>query len=332
MSVALPDWATDCGGGVFAVDTGFHRPRFDAAYVLVGEGGAAVVDSGPNSGVPRILALLDVLGVARDAVQAVIPTHVHLDHAGGAGALMQALPRAAMWVHPRGAPHMIDPSKLYAGSLAIYGQAEMDRSYGTLQPVPAERVRSTEDDMRLELAGRTLRVAHTPGHALHHHCIWDDATRGWFTGDTFGLSHREFDTANGAWIVPSCTPVQFDPGAYVRSVRRLLAAAPVCMYPTHFGRIGEDAADVARLGEMLVGLIEAFAALGRAHAADADRHARLAGGVLAICHASLDAHGCTLGRVEIERLLALDTELNAQGIGIWLDRQARRGAQPHPGG
>ncbi|HMQ71636.1 MAG TPA: MBL fold metallo-hydrolase [Rubrivivax sp.] len=326
MSATLPDWATDCGGGVFAVDTGFHRPRFDAAYVLVGDGGAAVVDTGPNAGVPRILALLDALGIARDAVRAVIPTHVHLDHAGGAGALMQALPRATMWVHPRGAPHMIDPSKLYAGSLAVYGQTEMDRSYGTLVPVQAERVRTTEDGMTLALAGRRLRFADTPGHALHHHCVWDEATRGWFTGDTFGLSYREFDTARGAWILPSCTPVQFDPEAYVASVRRLLAAGPLCMYPTHFGRIGNGAADVARLGELLIGLIESFAALGRAHAAAPDRHARLREGMLAICRASLAAHGCMLSRDEIDALLALDAELDAQGIAVWLDRQARRGA------
>lgn len=332
MSAALPDWATDCGGGVWAVDTGFHRPRFDAAYVLVGDRRAAIVDTGPNPGVPRILGLLDALGIGREDVEAVIPTHVHLDHAGGAGALMQALPRATLWVHPRGAPHLIDPSKLYAGSLAIYGQAEMDRSYGTLLPVAADRVRTTADGMPLQLAGRTLRIADTPGHALHHHCIWDEATRGWFTGDTFGLSYREFDTARGPWMIPSCTPVQFDPDALVASVRRLLDAEPVCMYPTHFGRIGDGRADVARLAEQLIALIQAFADLGRRHAAAPDRHPRLRDGLAATCRASLATNGCTLPAAEVDALLALDHELNAQGIGIWLDRQARRDAAPRPGG
>lgn len=324
MAAALPAWAADLGDGIYAVDTGFHRERFDAAYLLTGAGRAAFVDTGTNHALPRLLGLLDVLGLPRSAVEAVIPTHVHLDHAGGAGALMHALPQATLWVHPRGARHLIDPSALYAGALAVYGQAEMDRSYGRLVPVPAERVRTSEDGMPLGLAGRTLRFMDTPGHARHHHCVWDDATRGWFTGDAFGLSYREFDTVHGCWIAPTVTPVQFEPDAMRRSVQRLLATEPACMYLTHFGRVAE----VQPLGARLLALLEAMVAIGRGQPPGlppAVRHQRLKGELRALYLDSLAAHGCTLPHARLDELLAMDIELNAQGIAIWLDRPAPAG-------
>lgn len=311
-----PDWAEDLGHGVHAIDTGFHRPRFDAAYLVVQDGRAAFVDTGTNFALPRLLGLLDALGLARDAVDHVIPTHVHLDHAGGAGVLMQALPRATLWVHPRGARHLIDPTQLYEGALAVYGAAEMARSYGTLVPVPAERVRTTVDDGVIELAGRALHVAHTPGHARHHHCIWDEATRGWFTGDTFGLSYRELDSARGAWIMPTSTPVQFEPDALQASVQRLLARNPACMYLTHYGRVGE----VPRLGALLLELLDGMVAIGRAAPAGPTRHDAMKAAMLALFGASLAAHGCTMGSADLQQLLELDLELNAQGLAIWLDR------------
>src|SRR5688572_3258479 len=200
----LPSFVEDIGDGVFVIDTGFQRERFDAAYLVVEAGRAAFIDTGTNAALPRHLAALDALGLAREAVEFVIPTHVHLDHAGGAGALMRELPRATLVVHPRGRRHMVDPAALYQGALAVYGQAEMERSYGTLVPVPVERTRITHDGMDLLLGTRRLHFIDTPGHARHHHCIWDERTRGWFTGDTFGLSYRELDVpGRGAWIMPT---------------------------------------------------------------------------------------------------------------------------------
>jgi len=284
----------------------------------VQDGRAAFVDTGTNHAVPRLLATLAALGLDSDAVDCVIPTHVHLDHAGGAGLLMQHLPAATLLVHPRGARHMIDPAQLYAGALAVYGQAEMDRSYGTLVGVPAERVRTTHDGMVLELAGRPLEFIDTPGHARHHHCIWDAASRGWFTGDTFGLSYREFDTLEGPWIMPTSTPVQFEPEALRASVQRMLARDPRWMYLTHYGRVG----DVQRLGQTLLDQIDAMTLLGQALRDAPQRHARLSQGLLALYQDRLAAHGIT-DRAEVADLLALDVELNAQGLGIWLDRPAR---------
>ncbi len=320
MSAALPSYVEALGHGVHAIDTGFHRERFDAAYLIVERGRAAFVDTGTNFALPRLLGALDALGLGRDAVDFVIPTHVHLDHAGGAGALMRELPNATMVVHPRGARHMIDPSALYAGALAVYGPAEMDRSYGTLVPVPAERVRTSDDGGTVELAGRALRFADTPGHARHHHCVWDEASRGWFTGDTFGLSYREFDVDGRPWILPTSTPVQFEPDELERSIGRLLAARPQRMYLTHFGAVG----DVERLGALQLELLRAMVEIAQRHRGAADRHARLAADLMALYTDSLRAHGCTLPAARITGLLELDVHLNAQGIEAWLDREQRK--------
>jgi glyoxylase-like metal-dependent hydrolase (beta-lactamase superfamily II) len=211
---------------------------------------------------------------------------------------------------------MVDPAALWAGATAVYGEQEMARAYGRVLPVAAERVQATHDGMQLHWAGRELRFADTPGHARHHHCVWDAATRGWFTGDTFGLSYREFDTAQGPFILPTITPVQFDPPALRASIRRLLAADPACMYLTHFGRVD----DVQALGEQLLSMIDELVALGQACRHAPDRHEALKRGQFQIYTRSLAAHGCTMAREAIAQLLAMDLELNAQGMAIWLDR------------
>jgi glyoxylase-like metal-dependent hydrolase (beta-lactamase superfamily II) len=314
--MSLPDFVEVLGAGVHAIDTGFSRPRFDAAYLLVDDGRAAFIDTGTNFAVPRLLAALDVLGLARDAVDWVIPTHVHLDHAGGAGLLMRELPRARLLVHPRGLRHMLDPSALYSGALAVYGEAAMARDYGQLVGVDAARAAPTHDGMLIHVGGRCLRFADTPGHALHHHCIWDEASAGWFTGDTFGLSYREFDTERGAWLIPSSTPVQFEPEALRVSVARLLEPQPQAMYLTHYGRVG----DVQRLAGGFVQLLQEMVDIGLAHRHAADRHPRLREALFAMYLKSVRAHGCRLSDADCASLLEMDLELNAQGLAAWLDR------------
>ncbi len=303
--------------GIHVIDTGFHRPLFDAAYLVVENGRAAFIDTGTNMAVPRLLAALADLGLARDAVDFVIPTHVHLDHAGGAGLLMQALPQATLLVHPRGARHMVDPQALYQGALAVYGQAVMDREYGQLQPVPAARVRSPQDGETVHLAGRPLLFIDTPGHARHHHCIWDARSAGWFSGDTFGLSYRETDSAAGPWVMPTSSPVQFEPGPLRQSIARLLAHQPQQMYLTHFGAVG----DVQRLATLLLAQVDDMVALADSLRHAPQRHAALKAGLEIQARQQLLQHGVADPEAAAASL-ALDIELNAQGLGVWLDRDA----------
>ena len=317
MNTALPDFVEALGDGIWCIDTGYHRPRFDAVYLLVDAGRAAFFDTGTNPTVPRLLAALDALGLRRDAVDWVIPSHVHLDHAGGAGALMRELPAARLLLHPRGVRHMADPTALQQAVLEIYGAETVARDYGTLVPVDAARITPTEDGMVVPLGARPLEFAHMAGHALHHHCLWDERSRGWFTGDTFGVSYREFDTARGPWMLLSSTPVQFDPPALRASVQRLLARQPRWMHLTHFGRLG----DIAPLGEQVLRAIDRMVELGRATPPGPDREQRLRDRLQRQYQDEARAHGCVLGNAAVAAALDMDIRLNAQGLLIWLERQ-----------
>jgi glyoxylase-like metal-dependent hydrolase (beta-lactamase superfamily II) len=307
----------DLPHGVVVVDTGFVRPQFDASYLLIENGRAAFIDVGPNSAVPRLLDALAAHGLERDAIDYVIPTHVHLDHAGGAGLLIKKAPRAKLVIHPRGARHMIDPTALMEGVRAVYGDELAARDYGELVPVPAERVIATYDGMVLELGGRALKFIDTPGHARHHHCIWDEATRGWFTGDTFGIAYPELRTSAGPYMLPATAPVQFDPPALHASIARLLDAGPQCMYLTHYGAVAEP----KRLAVQLLRQVDAMADAARELAQVNDRHARLKDALAEIHLAELRGRGSALDEAILRELLAADIELNAQGLGAWLDKQ-----------
>ncbi|HKS56814.1 MAG TPA: MBL fold metallo-hydrolase [Steroidobacteraceae bacterium] len=304
--------------GITVVDTGFVRPRFDASYLVVENGRAAFIETGPNSAVPRLLAALEAQGLGRDAVDYVIPTHIHLDHAGGVGLLMSELPRAKLVVHPRGARHMIDPTVLVEGARAVYGRAVADRDYGELVSVPAERVVTTEEGMVIELGGRPLRFADTPGHARHHNCIWDEASRGWFTGDTFGIAYPDLYTSNGPYMLPATAPVQFDPPALHETVARLLAQRPAVMYLTHYGAVR----DAEKLAVQFLAQVDAMAAAARSLATAPSRHEALKLAFRDIYVAELRRSGSTLPEERLHELLAPDVQLNALGLGTWLDKNS----------
>ncbi|MEO8801732.1 MAG: MBL fold metallo-hydrolase [Rudaea sp.] len=301
---------------ITAIDTGFFRPQFDASHLIVENGRAAFVDVGTNHSVPHLLAALAEKNVPADAVDYVILTHVHLDHAGGAGALMQHLPNARLVVHPRGSRHMIDPSQLIAGATAVYGAEEVQRSYGDLVPVDASRVDIAEDGYVVDLAGRELLCLDTPGHARHHISIYDARSHGIFSGDTFGLSYREFDTDNGAFILPTTTPVQFDPAALHASIERMLGLSPQQIFLTHYSRV----TNVEKLARDLHERIDAMVAIAREHENYPDRHARIHVALSGYFIAQARAHDCRLNNARIDELLSMDLELNTQGLEVWLDR------------
>lgn len=326
MTRSLPSWIDALPHGIHVIDTGFHRPRFDASYLIVDHGRAAFIDTGTNDSVPRLLEALAVLDVGVEAVDWVIATHVHLDHAGGVGLLMQSLPAARLLVHPRGAPHLIDPSRLVQGAQSVYGVEAVARTYGTVLPVPAERVTTSTDGMILEWGTRPLLLLDTPGHARHHHCVWDVRSRGVFTGDTFGLSYAELRTPNGPYVLPSSTPVQFDPAALRHSVGRLLDLQPAAAYLTHYGAVE----DVPRLGAQLLRQIDAMVACAERIDADGrsgtQRHPALCEALTALYLEELHHQGSTLDSETVRQCLAVDIELNAQGLEVWLDGR-KPGAQ-----
>ncbi|MGB5131121.1 MAG: MBL fold metallo-hydrolase [Steroidobacteraceae bacterium] len=317
MTADIASKLTEFASGITAIDADYVRPRAAASHLIVDNGRAAFVDTGTTHSVPNLLGALEVKGIDPADVDWVLTTHVHLDHAGGAGALMQALPNARCAVHPRGARHLAEPSKLVAGSIAVYGEERFRELYGKIVPVDEARMLVPEDGERIKLGSRGLELIHTPGHALHHYCVVDREHRRIFSGDTFGLSYRDFDVAGREFIFPTTTPVHFDPEALCHSVDRLMSYEPEAIYLAHYSEVR----DLERLAGEMKNRVRAFADLGRRHAGSPDRGSKLRNGMYAMLSRWLDEHGFPAGDGERHRLLNDDIELNCQGIEVWLEKQ-----------
>jgi glyoxylase-like metal-dependent hydrolase (beta-lactamase superfamily II) len=305
--------------GITAVDTEYIRPGLAAAHIIQQGGSAAFVDVGTNYSVPHLLAALQELQIGPEAVEYVFITHVHLDHAGGAGLLLRSLPAAKVVAHPRGAPHLIDPTLLIAASKSVYGEERYRELYGDLIPIDAGRVIISADEQRLELQDRPFQLLHTPGHALHHYCLVDLDHRNLFSGDTFGLSYREMDTAQGAFGVPTTTPTQFDPVQLIVSIDRLMATAPHAAYLMHYSRV----TGLPAIAASLKAQITEFAAMALRHADAGDRYAAIYADMRALWTQLAQRHGLAEPQASVDEYLSKDLDLNTQGLIAWLQRQRR---------
>lgn len=309
--------AKDYANGIYAIDSGYVAEEFDAIHLVVEKGRVAIIDTGVNDSVPAVLAALSELGLSPDNVLYIVLTHIHLDHAGGAGLLMQHCPNAQLVVHPRGVVHMADPGKLIAGTEAVYGKEKFARLYGDIIPIDAERIVESQHGQTLDLYGRELILLHTPGHALHHICIVDLQTKGIFTGDTFGLSYRHLDNNGQQFILATTTPVHFDPRAMIESIDLLMSFEPQAMYLTHYSQV----TDVNRLAEDLKVSLEAHVSIAKAAPGEGDdRIAAIKGDLADYLQATAREQDWGLQGSELLDLLAMDIDLNAQGLEVWLKR------------
>lgn len=306
----------DLGDGITLVDTGLARPGMAACYLIQSRGKAAVFDTGTRHSVPLILAALSARGLAPADVRHVIPSHVHLDHAGGVGALLQALPNADVLAHPRALRHLIDPSVLQASAEQVYGADVVAKTYGHLVPVPETRIRALADGECIDLDGRRMHVMDSPGHARHHLTLFDEASASWFTGDCFGIRYREFDGGAEPMIFPTTSPVQFEPDAMKATIARMLERRPRAMQLTHYGRIDRPVERAAALIDLLDRQVEcARACFGRA-----DAHDALVERLQRLYFDEAQRLGTPIGVAESRQLLAVDADLNAQGMLVWLGR------------
>lgn len=210
------------------IDTKMHGYEGITAAFIVRGAKIALVEAGPKSSVDNVLAGLEAAGV--ETLDWIVVTHIHLDHAGAAGTLAQRFPEARIAVHPVGAPHLVDPSKLWSSASRIYGDA-MDRLWGGIDPIDERRIETIEDGDTIDLGGRMLTAIETPGHAGHHHAYRDDPTGIVFTGDSMGVRPQGI-----AAIRPATPPPEFKLDVALESIERLRASDASELWFTHFGR------------------------------------------------------------------------------------------------
>jgi glyoxylase-like metal-dependent hydrolase (beta-lactamase superfamily II) len=322
MNDQIPAKAEGPGAGISQIDSGYlGRSGFAACYLLEHGDEAAVIETNTNHAVPLILDTLAARGLAPEQIRYVVVTHIHLDHAGGAGELMRALPRAVLVVHPRGVRHMSDPGKLIASVKQVYGEDEYHRLYGEIQPVPGDRIIEVGDGDTLDLAGRTLSFFDTPGHARHHVVVLDEASGSLFSGDAFGIGYPRHSTGDYRMVFPSTSPIQFDPEEAKESYRRIVDLSADRIFLTHFGELTDIRSVRTQLDDWIDFSVEtAETHFGRG----------LTGGVL---DRAIEADiwsryrelfdrklGGDLDESERE-FLALDARLNAQGLAFYIQKK-----------
>ena len=307
--------------GITAIDTEYARPLQDASHLIVEDGRAAFVDTGTNNSVPLLIDALHQQDLDVADVDYVFLTHIHLDHAGGAGLLMQELPNAVCVVHPRGIAHMIDPTRLIAGTEAVYGVEQTQQMYGDIQPVEASRCVAPEDEQWFDLNGRQMQALYTEGHALHHYSLNDPASHGVFTGDSFGISYRELDTSAGALIFPTSTPTHFDPDAAHVSIDRIMGCNPEQLYLTHYSRVR----DLDRLAADMHASIDVYAQMALANKDADDPQAAIQSAMSDYLQGLARAHGYKGDDDVLQAILEIDIELNAKGLTSWLQRLKKQG-------
>ncbi len=308
----------------YTLDADPEHPQFVAAYLRVAGGECAFVETNTARSLPILLAALEAHGLTRDAVRYVIVTHAHLDHAGGAGALMAACPRATLLAHPRAARHLIDPTKLVASATHVYGAERFAALYGVIAPIPEERVRALDDDATVSLGDATLRFLHTRGHAKHHFVVHDPALGAVFTGDTLGLVYPRLQRA-GLFTLASTSPTDFEPDEARKSIARIVALDATTAYLTHFGAVRDIRQIAAQLGRCIDESETWLDLAARSDAPVAELEARLREQIRAAIERQADEVGLTLDAADWDAL-AVDVDLNAQGIAFAADRRRSGGS------
>ena len=299
------------GHGVYCIDAHYVKPRVASIYLIHEGNEAAIVETGTRHSLQNVLATLDALEISAAQIRYVIPTHVHLDHAGGAGTMMRHFGEAELLIHPRGAAHMIDPARLIAGTIGVYGEELFKRLYGEIEPIDASRVRIIEDGETVSLGSREMSFIDTPGHARHHFCIYDATSQGVFTGDSFGISYDPMKSlAQG--LLPSTPPTQFDPSALHDTVDRIMRFEPERLYLTHYGAYSNPAAQVDRFHRWIDTYVELTRLQDPRDADDSDQLKT------ALAKVVLDA--LTDTAEPLDEILKIDLQLNAQGLAWWWHR------------
>ena len=296
--------------GIYTVDAHYEGKENTAVFIIQDQGQAAIVDTAANSSWPYLLEALKELNIKNEEILYVCLTHIHLDHAGGAGLYMQNFPNARLLVHERGARHMANPKKLVAGVEEVYGKEETLRMYGEVIPVPEERITAVPDGFEFKLGARTISCFYTPGHAKHHMSFWDSSSSAVFAGDAFGISYPNMAAKEGRAIFPTTSPVQFDPTEMIESIDKICALNPKLIYLTHFSEITE----IDSSAEFLRNEVEIYANASKELKGDKPKIEEFLRERFRLIAKNIE---CKDKDTLVDKMYTLETELNSQGLVYW---------------
>ena len=308
---------------IFTIDAHYYREELAAIHLIRSQDRISIIDTGTQYSVSQVQEGLFELGLGFDSVDYIILTHIHLDHAGGAGELMNHCKNAQLVVHPRGAKHMVDPSKLIAGASAVYGEEAFNKLYGEIKPIDGNRVITPQDGETIEWANRPLTFIDTPGHASHHHCIIDHKTNSVFTGDTLGVGYRALRSDSAVFVMPTTTPVQFDPDALHHSIDKVMSYQPDTLYLTHYSALKPSPTIIAGLHEQIDDFVMLTQQAADSEPKDFEKalEQSITEYIVRRCQNLLP----DLDLSTIEKWVSLDASLNAQGLAFWWQHKRQAG-------
>lgn len=311
---------------IFTVDALYYEPKLASIHLVREQNRIAIVDTGTQYSVPQVDTALAELGLNFDNVELIILTHIHLDHAGGSSALMKLCKNAQLVVHPKGARHMATPEKLVAGAVAVYGELEFAKLYGEIMPIDESRIVTPLDGEEISMGDRTFKFIDSPGHASHHHCIVDAQTNSIFTGDTLGIAYQSLRDPDHAFIMPTTTPVQFNPDALHQSIDTVMSYQPDYLYYTHYSMLVPSTQNIAGLHEQIddfVMLTQQTAELleqdGSQEQLELNKkfEQRLADELTEYVVRRALNELSTVSEETIRHWVSLDSKLSAQGLAFW---------------
>ena len=310
----MKDKSQSLGQGVYHLDTFYIQPGVASFYCVVDKGEIAIIETGTAHSLPHLKQFMQDHSLSAEQVKYVMPTHVHLDHAGGAGVMMREFPNATLIIHPRGARHMIDPEKLVEATKQVYGEETFVKLYGEIPAIDENRVIAAEHLSRYSLGQREFIVVHTPGHAYHHYCVVDPASKGIFSGDTFGLSYPNLIYKQKRIVLPTTTPIHFNPEALHESIDLLMSFKPQQIFLTHFNVLPDPASVV----DQYKNWVDKFVALTeQIKPSDDAAIPDLMDAMSKLIIAEFD-----LNPVLVRTQLAMDIKLNSQGLAYWYQHRA----------
>ncbi|MCW7464734.1 MBL fold metallo-hydrolase [Leptospira levettii] len=308
-------------GTFITIDTEYaDLKQVASAYLIEEEGHGIVVETNTTHAIPKILSVMENQNVSPSNLDYIIVTHVHLDHAGGAWALLESCPNAVLLAHPKTAKHLIDPSLLIKSATAVYGKENFQKLYGEIKPIPKERVRVMEDGEFLDWNGHSFEFIYTKGHANHHFCIYDKKLNGVFTGDSFGISYPHLENGK-SFIFPTTTPTDFDAKEAIHSIDLILGTGASVCYLTHFGVI-QNLKQCAE--DLKIGLHLCQNAILELKQVPKENRLSFMGKQVELMIKNLANRNAVILTEKDWSLLRLDVNLNAQGLVYAFERNEKK--------